>query len=135
MRAEILAERRQRCHRANAFIASIAACGRHFFESKDGDYARLEVDDRGRVWFICEWRGTRIYTHRQGRWRWFHHGGTLKDLIERLRDFITKDKQLPPTLFGPWPAWIAGGDLWGYKDDMVKVREAGALLGITKEVS
>lgn len=134
MKADKLDKRRQRCRKANALIMVIASCGRTFFRSRAGRFAYLEVDDRGRVWFISEWKGERVYTHRSGRWRGFHHGGTLKNLIEALRDFIMKDKRLNPYIFGPWGEWVCGGDLWGYGDDMEHIRRMAGVLGVTRKV-
>lgn len=132
-----LAERETRCAQANEFLHVVASCGRKFFASSDGKRVdRLEVDHRGRVWFLNECRARPrepVYTHHRGRWRHFSHGGTLKRLVEALRDFVTKGAKLPLGILGPWPDWICGnGDLWGYGADMEKVRQAAADLGLTR---
>lgn len=94
-------------------------------------YARIEVDHRGRVWWIDDYSGERIYTHKTGissRWRGFTHGGTLRDLVERFRDYTCTGESLPLWLLGPERSW-SDGNIWGYPADaMQKVREqAGAL--------
>ncbi len=106
---------------ANGLLETIATFGRRFF-SHDGRVARLELDHRGRVWFHDHYTGLRIYTHYAGRWRGFTSGGTMRSLIENLRDYIKRGERLHPMVFGPWPDWFCGGDLWGYGDDMEKVR-------------
>jgi hypothetical protein len=117
-----------RAERANAFIATIAGCGRKFF-SHEGRISRFEVDRRGRIWFIDAWRESKIYTHHSGRWRGFSEGGTLRHLVEKLRDFISTGN--PQNLhLGPWPEYVCEGDLWGYKDDMEGVRVAAQTSGI-----
>lgn len=73
----------------------------------------------------------RVYAHRPGRWKKFTGGGTLKNLCEALRDYVTKDKRLNPYIFGPWREWVAGGDLWGYGKDMEIVRATAKVLGVT----
>lgn len=113
----------ERAERANRLIEVIASCGRRFFHYQ-GAVACFEVDHRGRVWLHDEYSKRRIYTHcNTGRWRGFTHGGTLRGLIERLRDFIRTGE----------PQRIGIGEHWGYPDaDAQKVRDVAALLGITE---
>lgn len=90
---------------ANSIIAEIAGCGRKFF-LHDGEISRIEVDERGRLWFVDSYKGYRTYLHYTGKWRKFQHGGTLKSLIESLRDFVMLGKTLPFGTFGPWHDWV-----------------------------
>jgi hypothetical protein len=122
----------ERLANANEMLRAIASCGRKFFAHEDR-VSRFEVDQRGRVWFIDKWTQKRIYTHYRYDWRGFSEGGTLRALVERLRDFITQGKQLPPTIFGPWPEWVCGGDLWAYGDAMQRVRDAAEELRIVPQ--
>lgn len=126
-----LEERRQRAEKANELIGVIAGCGRRFFFHQ-GRVACLEVDDRGRVWFHDEYTQARIFTHRNGRWDKFTHGGTLRAVVQRLRDYITTGQRLNPRIFGPWPEWYCDGDLWGYGEAMQIVRDAAVRLEIVK---
>lgn len=112
----------------NKFIQAIASCGRKFFVH-EGFFARFEIDQRGHVWFIDDYSKKRIYTHYDGRWEGFTHGGTLKGLVESLRDYIRTG--IPKRLnIGPWPQWICHGDLWGYGEDIKLVRAAAIELGL-----
>ena len=121
----------ERVECANRFIAEIASCGRRFFSYK-GCVSRFKVDGRGRVWFINAYNGARIYTHHLGRWRGFTEGGTLRDLVIHLRDFIRTGT--PPKLrLGPFPQWLCDGDLWGYGDDMERVRTAAVACGLRQD--
>jgi len=124
----------ERLSRANELIVVIASCGRRFFRYKDR-VSQLERDGRGRIWLIDKFREKRIYTHYRYDWRGFSEGGTLRDLIIALRDFIVHGQKLNPKAFGPWPEWMCDGDLWGYgKPDMKMVRAAARRLEIVTDV-
>lgn len=122
-------EQRSRLAAANVLIQVIAGNGRGFF-GHNGRVSRLELDGRGRVWLIDKYHEKRVYTHHGGRWRNFTEGGTLRDLIIRLRNYVKRGDAVNPAVFGPWPASYCAGDLWGYGDDMAKVREAAVKLGV-----
>lgn len=125
----------ERLAACNGLLSVIADCGRRFFRHEDA-VAQLELDRRGRVFFHDAYTRKRIYTHYRGRWRGFSNGGTLKNLVEAMRDYIVKGRPIPACVFGPWPYHVCGGDLWGYGDDMDHVRHAAMLLGVinTKEI-
>lgn len=119
--------RRKRAQEVDEVIKIIGSRGRRFFYSTAFDrYARVEVDDRGKIWWIDEYAGTRIYTHRTGfvsRWRGFSNGGTLRALVEAFRDYICTGVPLPLNRLGP-EGIHTSSNLWGYPpDDMRLVRE------------
>lgn len=120
-------EQRRRLRQVNDLLRVIASTGRRFF-CHAGRIARLELTDRGVVWFIDHYDGARVYTHYDGQWKGFTAGGTMRSLIGQLRDYVKTGQKLYPYTFGPWPKWQCGGDLWGYGKAMRKVREAGAPL-------
>lgn len=113
--------KQDRLDNANELIKCIASCGRRFF--LHGDVSYLEIDYRGRIWFYDSYSRKRIYTHYKGRWQGFTRGGALKDLIERLRDYISKGKQIHPIFF-------CDENHWGYGNYMRVVREKAIALGI-----
>jgi hypothetical protein len=117
-----------RADTANEFLAVIASCGRRFFRHDDAVYA-FSVDERARVWFTDSYSKRRIYTHYPHEWRGFTNGGTMRGLVERLRDYIMTGAPQRLNL-GPWPKHYCDRDLWGYGDDMQRVRDAAARLGI-----
>jgi hypothetical protein len=119
----------QRLEAANALLEVIGDCGRGFFKC-EGKRARLSLDESGRVWLKDDYTGKDINTLKFGDWIGFSHGGTLKGLIESLRDFIVTGVQLNHRNLGPWPQWLCDGDLWGYGKDMETVREAARQLSI-----
>lgn len=116
-------ERRYRAEKINVLIAAIASCGRRFFHHQ-GNIARMEVDERGRVWWVDHYSGKQVYTHRQWLGRGFTSGGTLNRLVCAFRDYIMTGAPVKRGHFGPWPEWICDGDPWGYGEDMEKVRVA-----------
>ena len=125
--------KQDRLAKANELIETIAGCGRHFFLGKDRT-ACLELDRRGRVWFVDDYTKRRIYTHYAGRWRGFSHGGTLKDFIGSLRDYVVKGRQISIFYFvdsqpGLYPHH------WGYGKDVSILQNKAIELGIAPEVS
>ena len=119
---------------ANELVVTISSVGRKFFNYK-GNIGRLEIGEKGHIFWIDHYKSQRIYTHYKGRWRGFTGGGTLKCLIEQLREFVRTGKKLYPDTFGPWPQWLCSGDLWGYKDDMQIVRDKANELNIMEPES
>ncbi|MNV86395.1 hypothetical protein D3C71_1804260 [compost metagenome] len=107
--------RQERVEHANALIQVIAAHGRRFFyRGESGRVARVELDPRGRVWWVDDYTGKRIYTHHTpfgNRWRGFSHGGTLRALAEAIRDYITTGTRMHRGHIAPPMSY---GDLWGY---------------------
>lgn len=128
--------RHERCKKANQIIQAISEHGRRFFYSeRNNQVAKLTVDERGLIYFYDEYytNGERCYTHTKGRWKNFTGGGTMKRLIEALREYIRTGEPINSMHFGPWDfSW--GRDLWGYGDEeMVKVREKVMLTGIVAQ--
>ena len=69
---------------------------------------------------------------KKSSWRGFSEGGTLRQLVERLSEFIMWDRPIPAHILGPWPDWVCGGDPWGYGDDMDAVRAVARALGLVE---
>ncbi|GIU22103.1 hypothetical protein [Shewanella sp. MBTL60-007] len=123
----------ERAEQANALIKAISSHGRKFFDYK-GEVSTIEVDAKGKVWFVDSYTKRRIYTHYQGRWSGFSNGGTLRDLVCCMRNYITKGHKIPlawiaPTRFNP-----ENGDIWGYgQEAAADLRKEVALLDIIDE--
>lgn len=123
----------KRVKNANELIKLISEHGRKFFEHK-GVIATLELDKRGRVWLVDEYTKARIYTHSSGRWSGFHHGGTLRDLVSLMRDYITNGTLIHIDWIAPTRRNPDNGDIWGYgKEAAATVRAAAAQLPIIKQ--
>jgi hypothetical protein len=110
---------------ANALIQVIAAHGRRFFYCKSKDtYARMEIDARGRVWYVDDYSRERVYTHYRYNWRGFSHGGTLRGLVEDMRDYIVRGERIPR-----WKIAIPrddGSNIWGYSKEAAEAVRAAA---------
>ena len=105
----------ERLAHANALIKTISDHGRRFFyNARTGEVGKLELDARGCVWWIDDYRGARIYTAYDGRWRGFSHGGTMRDLISALRKYIQHGELLHPEYIAPTRRGPENGDIWGY---------------------
>lgn len=106
----------ERAEHANQLIQAIASHGRKFFWCKSKSRtSSIEVDARGKVWFIDDYTGKRIYTHYEGHWRGLSHGGTLKYLIEAMRDYISKGQKISIRQIAPNRGEMDGNrDMWGY---------------------
>ncbi|WP_223503777.1 hypothetical protein [Pseudomonas sp. BF-R-24] len=131
-----LALKRQRAEQVNKVIRIIAAHGRRFFYSQTANRcASMEVDQRGKVWFIDDYSGKRIFTHDTvwgGKWRGFSHGGTLKDLVKEFRDYICNGEPLHPGYLGP--ERFNDSNIWGYDEaGMRVVREQAAALPVFRK--
>ena len=123
----------ERVEHANALIKVISEHGRKFFEHK-GALATLELDKNGKVWVVDEYTKARIYTHFSGTWLGFHHGGTLRDLVCAMRDYITKGTLIHIDWIAPTRRTPENGDIWGYgKEAAAAVRAAAAQLPIIKQ--
>lgn len=126
--------KQQRAEQVNQAIKIIGSHGRRFFYNKDHNrFARMEVDERGKVWFIDDYSGKRIYTHKTGfgsRWKGFTHGGTLRSLVEEFRIYISRGLKVWPGVLGP-ERLSDGSNIWGYpEDDMQAVRKAASALPV-----
>lgn len=120
--------REERLEKANQLIEVIGGHGRRFFCQR-GVLCWLYQDKRGRIWFVDSWRGEEVYTHYRGTWRKFASGGTMRRLIEALRNYVMSGMILHEKHFW-FPEWICDGDLWGYGSEMGAVREAAIRLGL-----
>lgn len=125
-------ERQERVDHANALIQAISNHGRRFFWSKSGQkVAQLSVDTNGKIWWTDDYQGTRVCIEKVGgyehRWRGFSHGGTLKNLVQMMRDYIKTGQQIH---FG-----YVAQECWGYDEEAtLAVQNATAALPILRNV-
>ena len=127
-------EKQARLDHANQLIQIISSHGRRFFFSeKQQRTASLIMALNGRIWFVDDYTGKAIYTHKTGfnhNWRGFSHGGTLRTLVEMMRDYVSKGVQIPAYYLGCERSFT-NGNIWGYSpEEMQAVREKAALLPI-----
>ncbi len=111
------ARKKAKLHRldvANRILKTIGSHGRLFFSNhSDGAchgepkrYAEFFFAYNGRLKYRDRWRGTEVDITRPGKWRGFADGGTLRRVVESLRDFIIHDEF----------EWILVREHWGYED-------------------
>lgn len=119
--------------RANQLLDAIAGCGRHFFRH-DNQVSRLMFDRQQRICFWDAYTKRHIYPVNGRRWRGFTEGGTLRRLVQHLVVFVRHGTPVPfRNSFGPWHQDFCGGDVWGYGEDMEKVRQAAIDLGLVEK--
>ena len=135
-----------RLEHANALIKIIGSHGRRFFwhggvsvydpATKTSTfvpadrYAHLELR-RGRVYFVDDYTQKAIYTHPTtfgGKWRAFSHGGTLRSLVEDMRDYIDQGDQIPrwKIVIQQLDASDLKGNIWGYSEEAAIAVQAEA---------
>lgn len=138
----------QRLAHANELIKIIARHGRRFFFSKRfhsdrfgevvetpaGRVAMLVLRN-GRVYHFDEYTGKTIYTHWTpfgNDWRGFSHGGTLRSLVEKMRDYVMTGEQISLDFIAPTMR-DGKSNLWGYgREAAYNVRTEAAKLPIIK---
>ncbi len=118
---------------ANQMIREIATRGRKFFYSPKNDrFAQFIVKENGRLYFVDDHNGNELplsHCHSNKWRRYFSHGGTLKDLILALADFIQTGSTIHRGHFFA-PQWVCGGDPWGYGSEMSAIQSKAEELGI-----
>ena len=133
MSPEELAARSLRLQKVNELVVLIANVGRRFLRHND-KIGRMATDCHGRLRWIDPYNDKNHYLHAPPCYllkKDFSEGGTMRQLVIDLRDFVLDGKQMNRYSFGPYPLWMSGGDPWGYSmEDMSKVRDKAIALGI-----
>jgi hypothetical protein len=142
-------QKEERLAHANALIQIIASHGHRFFYLETvsaraavlhrvsgytgGNISQLELR-RGKVFFLDSYSGKAVYTHKTtwaNRWTGFSNGGTLRSLVENLRDYVLTGTHLSPWKIG-LPRTKDGSlanNTWGYEESALqKVRDAAFAL-------
>lgn len=117
-------ERLERIKHVNDLIKVISDHGRRFFwNAKDQRVARMEMDARGRLWWIDDYRGARVSIEKIGghehRWKGFSHGGTLMSLVQALRHYVKTNDPISMYSIAP--------DCWGYDAEAQAATKQAAL--------
>lgn len=112
-------ERIERVKHVNQLIKVISDHGRRFFwNQKDQRVARMEIDAKGKLWWIDDYRGSRVCVEKVGgyehRWQGFSHGGTLMQLAQQMRDYVKTGKRIPLWYICQPRIDQSKCDIWGY---------------------
>jgi len=99
-----------------------------------GEVSRLELR-RGRVFYLDSYTGKAIYTHKttwSNDWKGFSNGGTLRSLVEDMRDYVLNGTPISRWKIGiPRDADSLDNNIWGYDEaDLKLVRDAAFALPI-----
>lgn len=123
-----------RLQAANLFINVIASHSHQYFRDKTSSrVAVLHLDATGKVWILDEYTQLLVNTHIDDDWDGFNHGGNLRSLVQRLRDFVVTGKTLGNRYFTPTLPGDPANNYWEYDDDAIlEVRSEGIRLGVIK---
>lgn len=118
-----------RIQHANDLIKVISDHGRRFFFHKgSGRVAHIRTDERGRICYVDDYSGVAVDIQRSGygnSWAGFSHGGTLRSLVEAMRDYIVTGKKLSPYCIAP-ERIDPGSNIWGYGLESAEAVRAAA---------
>lgn len=126
-------EKADRLIAANLLLETIGSTGRGFlnYTGDGGVQSHMIETDRGHIRFVDGYSKKAIWPYKNGAWRGFSSGGTMRGIVTHLLYYIQRGTPLPEGILGPWPEWYAQGDPWGYgAEDMEKVRNHAVELGI-----
>lgn len=112
-----------RCEYANRLIEVISSYGQGFFYSRQHDnVARLSFDRRV---FLHDERGSLIEAKAACKWHGFSHGGTLRDLVLQMRNYVMRGQRIDPAYIGiEKPS--GDGNIWGYTPEQMALCRAAA---------
>lgn len=107
-----------RCFYANQLIEIISQHGRCFFYSSTHDRVARMVYD-GSCYLIDERSGNKVVLRTNGSWEGFGHGGTLRDLVTMIRDYVMKGTRIGMYFIG-MERNSGKGNIWGYPEDQLE---------------
>lgn len=117
-----------RCEYANRLIEVISSYGRSYFYSRKNDsVARLSFNQRV---YLHDENGATIEAKATSKWKGFSHGGTLRDLVLQMRNYVMRGERIDPAYLGI-DRPIGGGNIWEYSPEQMRLcREAAQQLPI-----
>lgn len=110
-----------RVRHTNELIKAISDHGRRFFwNERDKRVAKLELDQRGKVWWVDDYRGARVCIEKmcgqeREHWRGFSHGGTLRSLVQLMREYIKTGERIH--IGRICQKRLSDEDIWGYGEE------------------
>lgn len=121
-----------RVAQVNALITVISTYGRRFFyNATHKRVAQMVMGKGGHMYFVDDYTGKAVYVAYNGHWSGFSHGGTLRDLVKRLADYVRTGEPLAMHWIGPQR--FDDSNIWGYAaDELTKCRAAALGTGAIK---
>lgn len=117
---------------ANELLKAIGREGPQFFYCDVNERFSSFTVFREKVLFTDDYTGVQFEVKSGGKWKGFSHGGTLRELVVMIADYILTGKQIPMGYIGL--ERHDGSYIWGYcAEDIAKVREKAALTGVMLE--
>lgn len=110
----------------NELLKVIASHGRKFFNHK-GVVAHMEKDINGKVWLVDEYTRCRVYVAYNGNWFGFNSGGTLKNLVLELYEYIKSGSPVSVDRLAYTGFRGDGSNVWGYPIESVEPMREQAL--------
>ena len=108
---------RARAHEANKVIGIVSGTGRRFLYSECHDrVARVGLDGVLQVWWIDHHTGMRLYPFGGGHWFGFSGAPIVRQLVERLAEYVRDGRRLELELF------TDDATQWDYGAAMAEVR-------------
>jgi len=111
-------KKQKRVDEINELIKLISDIGRRFFYSEKHDrIARFEIQKSGRIAFYDDYSGKKVNIYLKHReWPGFTHGGTLKNLVGNMSEYIRFGHKIDVRFLAPF-GWSSERDIWGYGKD------------------
>jgi hypothetical protein len=121
-----MSAKHERVAEVNALIKTISDYGRRFFfNERSNRVAHMFIGHRGHLYFVDDYSGVPIYVAYSGRWSRFSHGGTLRNLVDELANYVRTGAQLSIGWIGP--ERFDDSNIWGYAaEEMAKCRAEAA---------
>lgn len=118
-----------RCEVVNQLIQIISQHGLcYFYNERHNRVARMVYEDT--VYLHDEKSGNKVELRKNGSWEGFGHGGTLRDLVLMMREYVMCGRRIDPVFIG-LERTNGQGNIWGYPaDEMAKCRAEAAKLAI-----
>lgn len=121
------ADKLKRLEEANMLIKIISSYGRRFFYCHSTDcVAHMSIGPRGHIYFHDNYTRKAIYTAYPHRWSGFSHGGTMRDLVVALAEYVRNGAKLSMHWIGPDRRGMTDGNIWGYEAGQMELCRAEA---------
>jgi hypothetical protein len=126
-------EKAARVAKVNHLVRVISTYGRRFFyNARHNRVAEMVIGKGGHLYFIDDYTGKPIYVAYDGRWSGWSHGGTLRDLVKALAEYVRTGNQLSISWIGP--ERFDDSNIWGYAEsEMAKCRAAALTTGVIRQ--